>query len=223
LHPEAFLITKYGYDVVLTVAGITIVGLMASLLGIQHPILKYSISGVLVVFFLFTLFFFRDPDRTIPDGDNIIVSPADGKLVLIKELEHANYLESPAIQMSIFLSPLNVHVNRVPWSGTVGYFRYIKGDFMVAYDHGASEKNERTEIGVERGGQKILFKQIVGSIARRIVCPLKEGDVVTKGKRFGMIKFGSRMDIILPLDVTLKIEVGQKVVGGETILAVLPD
>jgi phosphatidylserine decarboxylase len=223
LHPEAFLITKYGYDVVLTVAGITIVGLIAALLGIQHPILKYSISGVLVVFLLFTLFFFRDPDRTIPDGDNIIVSPADGKLVLIKELEHADYLESPAIQMSIFLSPLNVHVNRIPWSGTVGYFRYIRGDFMVAYDHEASKKNERTEIGVERDGQKILFKQIVGSIARRIVCPLKEGDVVTKGERFGMIKFGSRMDIILPLDVTLKVEVGQKVVGGETILAVLPD
>jgi phosphatidylserine decarboxylase len=223
LHPEAFLITKYGYDVVLTVAGITIVGLIAALLGIQHPILKYSISGVLVVFLLFTLFFFRDPDRTIPDGDNIIVSPADGKLVLIKELEHADYLESPAIQMSIFLSPLNVHVNRIPWSGTVGYFRYIRGDFMVAYDHEASKKNERTEIGVERDGQKILFKQIVGSIARRIVCPLKEGDVVTKGERFGMIKFGSRMDIILPLDVTLKVEVGQKVVGGETMLAVLPD
>jgi phosphatidylserine decarboxylase len=217
------LITKYGYGVVLTVAGITIVGLIASLFGIQHPILKYSISGVLVVFFLFTLFFFRDPDRTIPDGDNIIVSPADGKLVLIKELEHADYLESPAIQMSIFLSPLNVHVNRIPWSGTVGYFRYIKGDFMVAFDHKASEKNERTEIGVERDGQKILFKQIVGSIARRIVCPLKEGDVVTKGERFGMIKFGSRMDIILPLDVTLKVGVGQKVVGGETIVAVLPD
>lgn len=217
------MITKYGYDVVLTVAGITLIGILASYFGIQHPVLKYSIIGVLGALLLFTLYFFRDPERTIPDGENLILSPADGKLVLIKELDNADYLESPATQLSIFLSPLNVHVNRIPWSGTVGYYRYIKGDYMVAYDHRASEKNERTEIGVERDGQKILFKQIVGSIARRIVCPLKEGDAVTGGERFGMIKFGSRMDIILPRDATIHVEVGQKVVGGETVLAVLAD
>jgi len=217
------LITRYGYDVVLTVGGITILGILASYFGLQHPVLKYSLIGALVALFLFTLYFFRDPDRTIPDGENLILSPADGKLVLIKELEHADYLETPAVQLSIFLSPLNVHVNRIPWSGTVAYFRYIQGDFMVAYDHMASEKNKRTEVGVERDGQKIMFKQIVGSIARRIVCPLKEGDMVTKGERFGMIKFGSRMDIILPHNATIKINVGEKVVGGETVLAVLPD
>jgi len=217
------LITRYGYNVVLTVGGITLVGILASYFGIQHVVLKYSIIGVLAVLLLFTLYFFRDPERTIPEGENLIVSPADGKLVLIKELDHADYLESPAIQLSIFLSPLNVHVNRIPWSGTVGYYRYIKGDYMVAYDHRASEKNERTEIGVERDGQKILFKQIVGSIARRIVCPLKEGDTVTAGERFGMIKFGSRMDVILPRNATIQVEVGQKVVGGETVLAVLAD
>ncbi len=217
------MITRYGYNVVLTVGGITLVGILASYFGIQHVVLKYSIIGVLAVLLLFTLYFFRDPERTIPEGENLIVSPADGKLVLIKELDHADYLESPAIQLSIFLSPLNVHVNRIPWSGTVGYYRYIKGDYMVAYDHRASEKNERTEIGVERDGQKILFKQIVGSIARRIVCPLKEGDTVTAGERFGMIKFGSRMDVILPRNATIQVEVGQKVVGGETVLAVLAD
>lgn len=217
------MITRFGYDVVFTVAAITVVGILASYFGFQNPVLKYSIIGVLAVLLLFTLYFFRDPERTIPQGDNIILSPADGKLVLIKELDHADFLDAPATQISIFLSPLNVHVNRIPWSGKVGYFRYIKGDFMVAYDHMASEKNERTEIGIERDGQRILFKQIVGSIARRIVCPLKEGDTVTKGERFGMIKFGSRTDVILPRGAVIQAEVGQKVVGGETVLAVLPD
>jgi phosphatidylserine decarboxylase len=217
------LVTRYGYDVVLIVGGIVLAGILASYFGIQSAPVKYGIIGVLGLLMAFTLYFFRDPERTIPDGDNIIVSPADGKLVLIKELDHAEYLESPAIQLSIFLSPLDVHVNRIPWSGRVGYFRYIRGKFMVAYDHMASEKNERTEIGLERDGQKILFKQIVGSIARRIVCPLREGDEVVKGERFGMIKFGSRMDIILPAAATVQVAVGDRVVGGETVLAVMPD
>ncbi len=217
------MITRYGYDVVITVAGITLIGILASYFGIQHPVLKYSIIGVLAALLLFTLYFFRDPERSIPDGDNIVLSPADGKLVLIKELDQAEYLDASATQVSIFLSPLNVHVNRIPWSGKIGFFRYIKGDFMVAYDHMASEKNERTEIGVERDGQKIMFKQIVGSIARRIVCPIQEGDVVKKGERFGMIKFGSRMDIILPKSATIKVAVGEKMVAGETVIAILPD
>jgi phosphatidylserine decarboxylase len=217
------LITRYGYDVVFTVAGITFVGIIASYFWIGNVYVKFPVMGVLVALFLFTLYFFRDPERIIPEGENIILSPADGKLVLIKELDHADYLEAPATQLSIFLSPLNVHVNRVPWSGKVGFYRYIKGDFMVAYDHMASEKNERTEIGLERDGQKILFKQIVGSIARRIVCPIKEGDYLTKGERFGMIKFGSRMDILLPRDAAIQVKIGQKVVGGETVLAILSE
>lgn len=213
------MITRYGYDVVVTVAGITVAGIIVSYFLIGNVYIKVPIIGVLLAFLLFTLYFFRDPERTIPEDDTIILSPADGKLVLIKELDYTDYLEAPATQLSIFLSPLNVHVNRVPWSGKVGYYRYIKGDFMVAYDHMASEKNERTEIGLERNGQKILFKQIVGSIARRIVCPLKEGDNLVKGERFGMIKFGSRMDVILPRDAKIQVNVGQKVVGGETVLA----
>lgn len=213
------MITRYGYDVVFTVTGIVIAGILASYFWIEYGYVKFPIIGVLLAFLLFTLYFFRDPERTIPEGDNIILSPADGKLVLIKELDYTDYLEAPATQLSIFLSPLNVHVNRVPWSGKVGFYRYIQGDFMVAYDHMASEKNERTEIGLERNGQKLLFKQIVGSIARRIVCPLKEGDNLVKGERFGMIKFGSRMDVILPRNAKIQVNVGQKVVGGETVLA----
>ncbi len=217
------MITRYGYDVVFTVAGITVAGIIASYFLIGNVYIKFPIIGVLLAFILFTLYFFRDPERTIPEGDTIILSPADGKLVLIKDLDYTDYLEAPATQLSIFLSPLNVHVNRVPWSGKVGFYRYIKGDFMVAYDHMASEKNERTEIGLERNGQKILFKQIVGSIARRIVCPLKEGDNLVKGERFGMIKFGSRMDVILPRNAQIQVNVGQKVVGGETVLATMAE
>lgn len=217
------MITEYGYSVVLTVGVIALIVILVSLFGIQQTIVKYSIIGVTLIVLLFTLYFFRDPERIVPDGENIVVSPADGKLVLIREIDRAEYIEAPATQMSIFLSPLNVHVNRIPWSGTVGLYRYIKGDYMVAYDHRASDKNERTEIGVERDGQRILFKQIVGSIARRIVCTIKEGDVVKKGERFGMIKFGSRMDVIVPRSATIQVQVGQKVVAGETILAVMPD
>jgi phosphatidylserine decarboxylase len=218
-----FLITRYGYDVVFIIGGIVAAAIVLSVLFIHSPYIKYPVTGIFFFLFLFTLYFFRDPERTIPEDVNVVLSPADGKLVLIKELDTDDFLDSPAIQMSIFLSPLDVHVNRIPWGGTVKFVRYIKGDYMVAYDHKASEKNERTEIGVEGNGRRIVFKQIVGSIARRIVCPLHEGDEVKKGERFGMIKFGSRMDIILPRDVTVKVSVGQRVVGGETILAVLPD
>ncbi len=218
-----FLITKYGYDVVGVVSGIVVAGLGIAVFFVNSPYIKYPLIAVCLLLLLFTLYFFRDPERKIPRGENLILSPADGKLVLISNLEQADYLGVPAVQLSIFLSPLNVHVNRVPWSGKVGYFRYIKGDFIVAYDHAASEKNERTEIGIERNGQRILFKQIVGSIARRIVCPLKVGDDLRAGERFGMIKFGSRMDIILPQGATVKVGEGEKVVGGETVIAVMPD
>jgi phosphatidylserine decarboxylase len=217
------LITRYGYDVVFTVSGIIAAGIVLSVIFIHSPYIKYPLIIIFAILFLFTLYFFRDPERVSPEGENIILSPADGKLVLIQELDDPDFLEIPAVQLSIFLSPLNVHVNWIPWSGTVAHFRYINGDFLVAYDHKASEKNERTEIGIERNGQKILMKQIVGSIARRIVCPLKVGDQVKKGEKFGMIKFGSRMDIILPRDASLQVTVGQKVVGGETILAFMPD
>jgi phosphatidylserine decarboxylase len=209
--------------VVLVVAGITLVGILAALIGVGNPVVKYALISILAVLLLFTLYFFRDPDRVIPEGENLILSPADGKLVRIEEIDTNDYLGRPATQISIFLSPLNVHVNRIPWSGTVGHYRYVKGDFMVAYDHMASEKNERTEIGIERNGQRIVFKQIVGSIARRIVCNLAVGDIVVKGERFGMIKFGSRMDVIVPRSATIRIAVGDKVVAGETVLAVMPD
>jgi len=173
--------------------------------------------------------FFRDPDRTLPAGytDNQLVSPADGKIVVIEDIinkeENIFPKDEPLKQISIFLSPLNVHVNRNPINGTVKYLKYIKGEYLVAFDNKSSERNERTEIGVENSsnGSKVLFKQIAGFVARRIVFDLSEGCRVIAGERFGMIKFGSRVDILIRRDSKILVKMDQMVTGGETIIAEL--
>ena len=140
-----------------------------------------------------------------------------------EEIEENEFLGGPAKLIAIFLSPLNVHVNRIPISGKVSYFKYIEGEFIAAYDHKSSEKNERTVIGISGKKFKVLFKQISGFVARRIVCDLKPGDNVAIGEKFGMIKFGSRTDVIVPLNSLIKVSVNQHVTGGETILAEAQD
>jgi len=218
-------LTKYGKDVVLRVLSITLI-----IDGIAYFIdilwLKILLLALSFIFFGFTLYFFRDPDRKLPEGisENIILSPADGKIVLISEVVKNNnefFNENEKLkQISIFLSPLNVHVNRIPITGVVKHFQYIKGDYVVAFNHKSSEKNERTEIGIiDVSGKKILFKQIAGYVARRIVCELTVDRQVKRGERFGMIKFGSRVDILINADSEIKVEIGQKVRGGETIIA----
>jgi phosphatidylserine decarboxylase len=177
--------------------------------------------GVVVLLFLFTLNFFRDPDREIPKGDDLVLAPADGKIVLIKDVHEDEYLKGEGVQISIFMSPLNVHVNRYPLSGTVGYFKHISGDYLVAFEDKSSERNERTLIGVERAGTKVLFKQIAGFVARRIVADVKVGDRAVAGERFGMIRFGSRVDVIVPKGSMLKVHLGDKTVAGETVVAVV--
>jgi phosphatidylserine decarboxylase len=163
--------------------------------------------------------FFRDPERTTPQGEHLMISPADGKVVLIKPVEKATYIDGPATQVSIFLSPLDVHVNRVPVSGKVEYVKYHPGEYLVAWHEKSSELNERSEFGVlHSSGTKIFFKQITGAVARRIVYRLKEGDVVTAGERFGMMKFGSRMDILVPANVKILVKVGDVTVAGESII-----
>lgn len=175
---------------------------------------------------LFTLYFFRDPDRTAPkealDGAAFL-APADGKIVEIVEEEEPLYLEGPSTRISIFLSPLNVHVNRVPANGVVEYVRYVPGDYLVAWHPKASEKNERSEIGIQHdSGTRILFKQIAGAVARRIEYHLDTGDGVTAGERFGIVKFGSRMDVHVPPHIDVHAEVGDKTTAGETVLGSLP-
>ena len=173
--------------------------------------------------FGFTLYFFRDPIRQLPVGitPNDIISPADGKVFIIDETTDDAFLKSRAKIVAIFLSPLDVHVNRIPISGKIDYYSYVKGGFKAAFRH-SSENNEQTLIGITAGGHKVFMKQIAGFIARRIVCNLREGANVQIGEKFGMIRFGSRMDLIMPLGTDIKVKLNQKVTAGETIIAILP-
>lgn len=217
-------LTKYGTDVIivslLLALGLFIAGMFIDILAVRILLILLS-----VFFAAFTLYFFRDPERAIPDGlgasDGIVLSPADGKVVVIKDIVDDEYVKGPAKQISIFLSPLNVHVNRAPISGVVDYYRYNSGKFVAAFHDKASEINERTHIGIDNGRIRILTKQIAGSIARRIVCKIGVGDRVAIGERFGMIKFGSRTDLIVPPEMIVNVKLGQMVVGGETIICQL--
>jgi phosphatidylserine decarboxylase len=174
----------------------------------------------------FTLLFFRDPVRTPPAeaaSGGLLLAPADGKVVVVTEVEEPLYLKGPARQVSIFLSPLNVHVNRAPADGVVEFDQYVSGDYLVAWHPKASELNERSQLGIRHpSGIKILFKQIAGAVARRVVYHITVGDTVRAGERFGIVKFGSRMDILVPLEATITVEVGDRVRAGETILGRLP-
>lgn len=165
------------------------------------------------------IYFFRDPDRFPPEGEHLVISPADGKVVLIKEIEEDVYLKAPATQISIFLSPLDVHVNRNPISGKLEYLKYHPGKYLMAWDENASELNERADFGVmHSSGTKFFFKQITGFLARRIVYHIKEGDLLTVGERFGIMKFGSRMDVIVPKNVEIHVKEGDRTWAGQSIL-----
>ncbi len=166
------------------------------------------------------LFFFRDPDRNSPENENLILSPADGRVVLIQQIDENEYMGTRATQISIFLSPLDVHVNRIPVSGNLEYVRYYPGKYLMAWEDHASEMNERAHFGVQHpSGIKILFKQITGFMARRIVYHLKEGERVKAGNRFGIMKFGSRMDVLLPDGVEVQVQKGDRTVAGESVIA----
>lgn len=215
------VITEYGHDVVATVVAVVVLCVLLSWFFIDVKELKFGIIGLLVVLLVFTLNFFRDPDRSTPKGDNLVVSPADGKVVLIKEVREDEFLKKDCVQVSIFMSPLNVHVNRFPIDGKVAYFRHFPGEFMAAFDEKSSLRNERTHIGIEGPRGNVLFKQIAGFVARRIVAPIEVGDDAVAGGRFGMIRFGSRVDVILPKGSEVKVRIGAKAVAGETVLAIL--
>lgn len=213
------MITKYGYDVFFTVSTVCLVLAVISIVFLEPKFLRYALLSTALGVFGFTLNFFRDPDRTTPSGENLVVSPADGKIIVIKEVNEPEFIHAKATQISIFMSPLNVHVNRNPASGTVRHVRYVPGEFFAAFEDKASEKNEQTVVGIESRKGKILFKQIAGFVARRIVCTLQPGDEVKAGARFGMIKFGSRVDVFVPKSATVKVNIGDAAVAGETVLA----
>ena len=170
-----------------------------------------------------TLNFFRDPERKSPIQKGIIVSPADGKVIVIKQNITNTFVGENCNQISIFMSPLNVHVNRIPISGKIEHLKYHEGKFIAAFEDKASENNERMETGIVSDGNKILFTQIAGFLARRIVNDLKIGDNVSIGERFGMIKFGSRVDIFVPNKWRPVIKLNDNVFAGETILFEMKD
>ncbi|MFH2004621.1 MAG: phosphatidylserine decarboxylase family protein [Bacteroidota bacterium] len=213
------MITHYGYNVVIGIIIIVAALITVSIIFIGSDILKYLLIIFSILLLAFTFYFFRDPERTTPQGKNIIIAPADGKIIFVKEVFEDKFLKSDAVQVSIFMSPLNVHVNRFPVSGQIEYFEHIPGKYLVAFEDKASKANERTLIGVDNGKFKLLFKQIAGFIARRIVADLRVGMKTTAGERFGMIKFGSRVDVIMPKNAVIKIKVNDTVKAGETILA----
>ncbi len=168
---------------------------------------------------LFTAWFFRNPPRRVPDGPRLIVSPGDGRVLEVTEEDEPRFLKGRAIRISIFLSPLNVHINRTPCEGVVKAVGYFPGKFMVASKPGATLENEQTAVLIESdAGYRILCVQVAGYVARRIVCWLKEGERVTRGERYGLIRFGSRMDLYLPKGTEVRAKVGDRVVGGETVL-----
>ena len=213
------LLTKYGVDIVAkSMVTLLAAGLLVGLF-VGNEYLRYTGLLIVVVLAGLILNFFRDPERSTPAEDHIVVSPADGKVVMIREVREQEYLKADAVQVSIFMSPLDVHVNRFPISGTVEYFRHIRGEYLVAFDDKSSERNERTLIGVQNNGFKVLFRQIAGAVARRIVAPISVGQAAVCGERFGMIKFGSRVDVIMPSKTQIAIRLHDRVVAGETVLA----
>jgi phosphatidylserine decarboxylase len=214
------VISKYGYVVV---ASVIVVAFAANVLVrvlSDNDIVRVAVLLISLLLALSVLYFFRDPARVSPAGAHLILSPADGKIVLIGNAREQDFLGSESTQISIFLSPLDVHVNRIPISGKVRYFKYVKGEYLVAFHEKASEKNERTVIGIENGEFRVLMRQVAGFIARRIVCSLRVNDDVIAGERFGMIKFGSRVDVLIPTKAELKVTLNDRVIAGETVLAV---
>jgi phosphatidylserine decarboxylase len=193
------------------------ISIFLGLLGISAGAWFFSLLTV------FVISFFRDPERAIPAGEKAILSPADGKIIRIESCTEERFLKGPAIKVSIFMSVFNVHVNRIPLSGRIAEVAYRPGKFVSANLDKASAANEQNALLLEAAGEtKLLFVQIAGLIARRIVCWVRKGDPVERGRRFGMIRFGSRMDVYLPPNVQMQARLGQKAYGGQTILGYLP-
>jgi phosphatidylserine decarboxylase len=167
--------------------------------------------------------FFRNPLRAVPlKGEGLVYAPADGKVVVIEKVFENEYFKDERIQLSIFMSPLNVHVNRAPISGEVRFFRYHAGKYLVAWHPKSSSENERTSLVIADGKRELLLRQIAGAMARRIVCYPKEGEHLLQGEDFGFIKFGSRVDVFLPLSAQIQVSVGQQVKGNLSLLAKFP-
>jgi phosphatidylserine decarboxylase len=202
-------------------AGLPFIGGALALGLIAGAAVSWLLVWPFLVLSALFLFFFRDPERRVASGEDEVLSPADGRVLVAGQAVAAAQPEGTWQQISIFLSPLDVHVNRVPISGRVTRMSYHRGTFLPAYHRDAAATNERSEIWIDHGGQMVVVRQIVGILARRVVCRVKSGAAVRAGDRYGIMKFGSRMDIFLPPSATIRVAVGDPVRGGETVIAVL--
>jgi len=207
-------VAKEGMIFILPLVAITFI-----LWSLQSP----AIAGFFALLTFFVLYFFRDPERAIPPGEKAVLSPADGKVIKVGPCQEEHFFKGPAIKISIFMSVFNVHVNRIPLTGRIVDCAYRPGKFFSANLDKASSSNEQNALLIETGdGVRLLFIQVAGLIARRIVCWVEKGDLVERGQRFGMIRFGSRLDVYLPETARVQARIGQKVAGGQTILGYLP-
>ncbi len=215
IHQEGFRIllqTLIGLGIINA-----LVNWLSDLAWLENSVLVFSL-----IVYLLVLQFFRNPRRYPPQGEDIVIAPADGKIVAIEEIEESEYFKKKMLQISIFMSPLNVHVNRYPVSGNVTYSQYHAGAYLVAWHPKSSTLNERTAVVVKTpNGVEVMHKQIAGAVARRIINYAKPGSKAIQGADCGFIRFGSRVDIVLPLDANILVKVGDKARGGEQILAEL--
>jgi len=213
-----FRIHKEGYSL-LAISALLLVVLNYAI-GELAPGLFWPVLVLTVVLYLIILQFFRNPVREVLIADNhIVYAPADGRVCVIEEVVENEYFKEKRIQVSIFMSPFNVHVNRNPVSGVVHYFRYHKGKYLVAWHPKSSTENERTTVVYGMGNTEILMRQIAGALAKRIKWYISEGDQVQQGRDMGFIKFGSRVDLFLPLDASIEVQMDQMVKGNKTVIA----
>ncbi|ANT64360.1 MULTISPECIES: phosphatidylserine decarboxylase [Prosthecochloris] len=210
------MLTPYGYSTVFkTLALCALIAAAAAVLPTGVQLTAWTLAVVAIVF---TLMFFRDPERLPPDEKGALLAPADGRVVLVKKVDHP-YTGKNSQLLSIFMSPFNVHVNRIPMDGTVTALDYHPGKFLMAFDPMSTEQNERMSISLENDSHRLVFTQVSGFLIRRIVCDLATGTSVHRGTRFGMIKFGSRVDLVIPHGFELSVREGDHTRGGVTIVA----
>lgn len=215
-------IHKEGYVILIVLGALLVIFNVAAYFFITTEGISILIFAISLIVYGLILQFFRNPNRDISYFDNrAVYAPADGKVVVIEEVFEAEYFKDKRIQVSIFMSPINVHVNRNPIGGKVSYCKYHEGKYLVAWHPKSSTENERTTVVISNGHEEVLFRQVAGALAKRIKCYLKQGQEVKQGADMGFIKFGSRVDVYLPLDANIEVKIGDVVYGNRNIIAML--
>lgn len=211
-----------GHSSIIALEGLPVIAAFAVVAGIFWVLGWYKAAFVMTALAVFALSFFRNPERQPPQGEGLVVAPADGRVVFVGEVDEGRYLKARAVKVSIFMSVFNVHVNRAPETGRVAGVYYNKGKFVSANLEKASMDNEQNAVILDTARGRVMFVQIAGLVARRIVCWVKPGDSLRRGERFGLIMFGSRLDVYLPPGSGIKVQEGDRTRAGETVIGALP-